>query len=181
MTIIRESIGKHSATEFQAAAMARQVIGPVAAESAIASAIAALPISKSPCLFQFDQQGAPEEASADLPFAAIGSGQSIADPFLAFLRRIFWANKQPSLADGIFAVLWTLEHAIQTNPGGVSEPKQVVVLEKCSDKWKARELAPEEFEEHIEAIGAAEQSLANFREALRGEKVDGQEIQPPQP
>jgi hypothetical protein len=182
MTIIRQAIWeKHIGPELQAASVAQKVIGPIAMESALASTVAALPINYRPCLFQFDQQGTPEEATSDLPFVAIGSGQTIADPFLAFLRRIFWQSKLPTLPDGIFAALWILEHAIQISPGGVAGPKDIVVLEKKDKEFKARKLIPEEFQEHLEAISAAEKSLYNFRNMFREESDKKDETGFPKP
>jgi len=163
MTIIRKSLWQHMADEYQAAEAARKVIGPVALDSALASTIIALPISKAMCLFQFDQQGAPEEATTDLPFVAMGSGRNTADPFLAFIRRIFWKDTIPNLAEGIFATLWTLDHAIKTSPGGIAEPIQIVVLKTNGSDCKAQELNETDLQEHYEAIGAAEKSLANFK------------------
>jgi len=149
--------------------------------SVLSQAVIGITISKRPCLFQFDQQGAPEEVTENLPFVAIGSGQSIADPFLAFLRRIFWKEKTPTLADGIFATLWTLDHAIAINPGGVAEPKQIVVLKKEESAHKARELSENDFNEHYQAIEAAEKSLSNFRESLGGTENIEEATPPPQP
>ncbi len=182
MSIIREALWKHVEPELQAARVAMNVIGPgAAAESAICATMVALPISKIPCLFHFNQQCSPEEATQNLPFVSIGLGQRIADPFLAFIRRIFWPNNLPTLGEGIFAALWTLNHAISTAPGGISEPTQIVVLEKVSGNWRARELAEAEQQEHQEAISAAELSLAKFRDSFqRGEK-EGRPLGPPEP
>lgn len=167
MPIIAEALRKHILPELQVAANAKQLIGQMAMMSAVSSSIVAVPLSKAPCLMSFDQQGAPEAATDDLPFVSIGSGQGIADPFLAFLRRIFWPNKPPTVSDGIFATLWCLQHAIQTNAGGVADPKQIVVLSKDGAEWKAREIPETEFQEHLEAIQAAEQALVSFRDELR--------------
>lgn len=164
MTTISETIRPHIVSELQIAATARQVLGPVAVNSALTATVVALPISKSLSLFQFDQQGSPEEATNDLPFVAVGSGQPIADPFLAFLRRVFWPNRAPKLSEGEFAAVWCLEHAIQTHPGGVADPKQIVILEKSGSDFAARELGDPELQEHLEAIAAAERRLATFME-----------------
>jgi 20S proteasome alpha/beta subunit len=178
MTIMRETLWKHVSVELQAAASASQAIGPVATRSALCSTLVALAVAKSPCLFQFDQQCAPEEATSDLPFVAIGSGQQIADPFLALLRRVFWKDVAPSIADGIFATFWILDHAIRTHPGGVAEPKQIAVLHRENGTWFAKELSPEELKEHEEAVAAAEASLANFRKELQ---QPGTQSDPPKP
>ena len=92
----------------------------------------------------------------ELPFVAVGSGQLIADPFMAFLRRVFWKDSRPNLAGGVFAAVWTLFHTIETNPGGVAEPVQIVVLEKRNGVFVARELPdgelkePKEHTQHME-------------------------------
>jgi 20S proteasome alpha/beta subunit len=166
MKIIREGLWNHIGQELQIAGHAKNAIPPNAAIlSAITQTLVAMPVKKNPCLFQFDQQGAPEEATKDLPFVAIGSGQSIADPFLAFLRRIFWSTTLPTLSDGLLATVWTLRHAIETNPGGVSDPIQIITLDK---NGKARQIPEEELKEHLEAVDAAELALKNFRTQLSG-------------
>ena len=182
MTIVREALWKHVEPELKAAQQAMNVIGPgAAAESALCATVIALPVSKIPCLFQFNQQCYPEEATDDLPFVAIGSGQKIADPFLAFLRRIFWRSVLPTLGEGTFAVLWTLKHAIQTTPGGISDPTQVIVLRKTSDKWQARELLELEKQEHEQAITEAERSLVQFRDGFRKADQEDQSSAIPKP
>jgi 20S proteasome alpha/beta subunit len=173
MKIIRDALWqKHLGPEMQVAQVAAGVIGQqIALQSALAQTVICLPLNGVPCLIQFDQQGAPEEATETLPFVAIGSGQSIADPFLAFLRRLFWRNCLPTLNDGIFSTLWTLHHAIETHPSGVSDPKQIIILEKTQNHsprnptnqmWKPRELPKEEFDEHMDAIQAHEKHLIDY-------------------
>ncbi len=173
MRIVREALWqKHLNLEMQVAQVTAGVIGQqLALQSALSQTVVCLPLNGVSRLIQFDHQGAPEEAMDTLPFVAIGSGQSIADPFLAFLRRLFWCDCLPTLNDGIFSTLWTLEHAIKTNPGGVSDPKQIIVLEKAQNysprnptnqMWKPRELQEEEFLEHMEAIKAHEEHLIDF-------------------
>jgi 20S proteasome alpha/beta subunit len=182
MTVIRDALWKHISPEIEAAKVSVPLVGPqVASLSALCSTAVAMPVSQAPCLFQFDHQGSPEEATAALPFVSIGSGQAIADPFLAFIRRIFWPAVSPTLAQGIFAVLWTLTHAIATAPGGISEPIQIAVLEQSSGKWKARELAAEEQQEHREAIEFAESSLRKFRESFSKVQGEGEIQELPKP
>ncbi len=114
-------------------------------------------------MIQFDTSACPEAATKDLPFLAIGSGQAIADPFLAFIRRIFWPDHEPNLAEGQFAIWWTLNHAIKCSAGGVSDPKQIIVIEKNQKgTFVARELADSDMQEHAEAIDAAEAHMRKF-------------------
>jgi hypothetical protein len=65
-----------------------------------------------------------------------------------------------------------LRHAIETNPGGVSEPIEVCVLSKNGKDCKAKKLTEAEFKEHEVAIDAAESSLRDFRKVLTGELSD---------
>ena len=164
MTILRTHLWNEClAGEIGAAAQARNIVGDAANASALSQTLVALPVSRELCLFQFDQNGAPEMATNDLPFVAIGSGQRLADPFLAFLRRIFWKDRCPNVADGIFAVWWTLHQAIETAPGYVADPKQIVVLQNVTSKICARELTGQQLSEHAEVVGKAEDHLRAFR------------------
>lgn len=179
MTAIRQKIWEHVGPELQAAAIAQNTLGQAAQNSAIAHTLVALPCGGKPSLFQFDPQGAPEEATEDLPFIAIGSGQNIADPFLAFLRRIFWKDRLPSISEGVFAALWTLQHAIQTSPGFVSDPIQIVVVErKRKSNIEARELTESDLEEHSEAIAYIEDNLADLRQRFT-QPLEGEAPLPP--
>lgn len=165
MTMIREVLWKHINYEIEVARCSAQTIGPMAIQKCITSTVVALPVSHDLCLFQFDEQGAPEEATDDLPFIAIGSGQHIADPFLAFLRRVLWNDEPPTLSQGILSAVWTLNHAIKTNPGGISDPIQVIKLTKKGTSAKAEELSQGEIEgENIELIEKAESKLGEILE-----------------
>lgn len=170
---------KHVEVEMKIASTAKDTIGGAAIVDAICQSVVAMPVDHTHHLFQFDQNCSPEEATDKLPFVSVGSGQAIADPFLAFLKRIFWKDKKPSLVDGILAVLWTLKHAIEINPGGVADPKQIVVLEKKSGDWAARELTQEELQEHYEFIDGAENALANYVKESNTDTIE--EIKIPEP
>jgi 20S proteasome alpha/beta subunit len=179
MVKITEALRRHIAPEFQAAAAAAPVVGhAVCQTSALSQTMLALPIGNSAHLFQFDQQGAPEEASEHLPFVAIGSGQALADPFLAFIRRVLWKDGTPNLNEGIFATLWTLHHAIKTNPGGISDPMQIAILDRNGAAWHSRFLGEAEQEEHYRSIGDLEDYLGKYftdppAEALPAEPKPG--------
>lgn len=74
------------------AGLAQSVVGPTAQNDVICQTLVAIASGRPPSMIQFDYQCMPEMATDDLPFVAIGSGQTIADPFLAFLRRVFWSD-----------------------------------------------------------------------------------------
>jgi 20S proteasome alpha/beta subunit len=134
-----------------------------AANNAIAFTLLALPILGQPCLIQFMPSGAPEEATVDLPFVAIGSGQSIADPFLAFLRRVLWPDGLPTLEMGTLTAIWAVNHAIETNSGGVAAPIKAAVL-TLNDEGQcgARHLNQDVVNQHLETISQAERHLSLF-------------------
>jgi 20S proteasome alpha/beta subunit len=162
MIILRDKIRRHLLNELSVAENVRGALGASAILSAIAYTLIAIPIKKEFCLFQFNQQGSVEQATKDLPFVAIGSGQKIADPFLAFLRRIFWEESLPNVRQGILATLWTLEHAILTAPGGISDPTQIVILKKDGSEFIASEISKDDFNEARDAIASAEETLRKF-------------------
>jgi 20S proteasome alpha/beta subunit len=170
LVAIQDAVWVRLEKEWKAATTTVPVLGQNAAmRSVLSNAVIAMPIHDEPSLFQFNHHCSPEEATSSLPFVAIGSGQKLADPFLAFLRRIFWPTGPPHLSDGILAVLWTLEQAILTNTGGVSNPIQIVTLAKISGKWEVAELGDAELAEHKQNISDAEQALANYK---RGQTTD---------
>ncbi len=48
------------------------------------------------------------------PFVAIGSGRRTAEPFLEFLRDVFWKEELPSIAEALVYVGWALMHTVST-------------------------------------------------------------------
>jgi len=167
MDLLANAIRGPMRAEYQMLQAVGNTLGQVGLSSVLSSTVVATLIENVPTLIQFDQQGSPECATDDLRFISIGSGQPLADPFLAFLRRIFWNSKPPTLSDGIFAATWTLTHAIATNPGGVDAPTQVMTLACGTDgKCEIKELGDDDLAEHRQAIEFAEQRLGTFRDAI---------------
>lgn len=169
MAVLRHLIWGIVGPELEIArAMAQGVGTPVPIHLALSQSLVALLVSNEPLLFSFDQQGMPDQLTDDLPFTAIGSGQLIADPFLAFLRRIYWPDALPDVEQGVFTTIWALQHAIATNPGGVGPPIQIVTFRQEQDKaWRAREMPQEKWQEHLQAINAIEKEIANLPKQLQ--------------
>lgn len=114
----------------------------------------------------------PEFKSNDRWFASMGSGQPLTDPFLGFLRKIFWTSSNqnaPSTKEGIFFAVWTLLHAIDVNPGGINGPIQLAVLANDGTGARARILEYSETAEHTASVEAAEEHLRDYRRKLSGE------------
>lgn len=127
--------------------------------------LVAIPLNKQPELVSFTETCAPEIASPGLPFACIGSGILMADPFLAWIRRMLWPkNAYPSLHDGTLGAYWTMQHAIATNPGGVGGDVQVVTLRKTSTgEVKAEELDEAALQGHEESLKDLEKKIQEWR------------------
>ena len=175
---LRNGFLKDANISFQVAALAQSVVGSIAAENVASQTLIALAVQGQPELIQFDYQCHPEWTTNELPFVSIGSGQTIADPFLAWIRYVFWRRRLPTLAEGRFAVYWTLTHAIRTAPGGIGPPIQMATLEREQDSVTARELSEAELEEHKVAISGYEDAIKALFGLQRGE---AQPPPPPQP
>jgi 20S proteasome alpha/beta subunit len=104
----------------------------------------------------------------DLWFASMGSGQVLTDPFLALLRKVFWAEGAPSLQGGIFAAVWALQHACEVNPGGINAPVKIAVLAREKGKLRARMLDDAELEEHLNMVAEATKHMASFKDIMEG-------------
>ena len=82
----------------------------------------------------------PELKQGRLFFVSMGSGQLLADPFLAFVARVLWKNQMPTVEYGKFGVYWALNHTITHAPGGVGGPIHIAVLRNDGEQWIAEEL-----------------------------------------
>lgn len=175
--LLRQSFMPYIAGELEAARIAAPVVGAqVAQASALSSTLLAIHLDGRIRLVQFDQQGAPEEATVDLPFVCLGSGQLLADPFMTFLRGVFWdKGRLPSLAEATFATVWTLTQAIDVSPAYLAEPIHVFTLTQESTLRVARELEPSELQEHRQAASEARAVLRSWR------RVDNLVPPPPDP
>lgn len=158
---VHEIMWKHAKVAWENAEVVARSQGREAAlAECLHQSIVALPVGDEACLFQFDHQCQPEEATTDLPFISIGSAQPTADPFLAFIRRVFWPRALPPIGEGELASVWTLQHAIETQPGGVAEPIQVVTLRRSEGTtWKADELSEDRLGEHQQMIAEIEKKM----------------------
>jgi len=87
-----------------------------------------IPVRGSLRLFRMDPECSLTEITPELAWSAIGAGRSLAEPFLAFLRRVLWDKGRPNIAQAELAAFWSLKHAIEYNPAGLSHPIQLMVL-----------------------------------------------------
>src|SRR5882762_5100743 len=100
-------------------------------------ALVGFTLAERPYLCEFsDADFQPEFKSETIWYCSMGSGQTITDPFLAFMREVFWGRGLPTVQDATFAVTWTLDHAVQINPGGINGPVRIAVMERHSGKFR---------------------------------------------
>lgn len=122
----------------------------------------------TPTLVQLLHTGGVTQATPDMPFFAIGSGATIASPFLAFVREVLWQHAQPNINQGQLATLWALQHTIRTTSGGVGDPVKMMLLHYDQGTWRVKELTTGEIDEHRQSIAALEQHLRSFQTAAAG-------------
>jgi 20S proteasome alpha/beta subunit len=130
------------------------------------TSLIAFPLNSELFLCEFYQMDLQPEIknTNKLWYVSIGSGQSIADPFLGFLREIFWKEGRPNLNEAILAATWTLDFVISVNAGGVNGPVQMAILEKNNGEVTARMIDQTELDEHRQGIAEAKQSLRLYKE-----------------
>ena len=140
-TDITKHLWSHIGPAMERSNLAQHLLGPAARQSAICASIIALPLDGMHRLLQFVPQADSEECTLELPMVALGSGQPQADPFLAFVKRIFWNNSAPkTIPEGIFGVLWTLQHVSTVKAGGgVGGKASIAVLEKARQRLEGRQ------------------------------------------
>jgi hypothetical protein len=118
------------------------------------------------CAFEGAMQ--PRLLDAAHYYAALGSGKLSADPFLRFLADIFCQAGQPTVREAVFLATWTVQHVIDVNPGGVSGPIRVAVIERDPvGTFVARELPDTELDEPKQAIESAAQALRDWRQNMQ--------------
>lgn len=149
------------------------------ANASLCKSLIALPVANQFHLFQFEFNGSPEHATRDLPFVALGSGQAIADPFLALLKRLLWPTEEPTLAEGRLAAVWTIDHVRRTTPGGVGGDIQLATLTNAATGIpEAVKIADQtEVQEHLQAVEAA---LAALVGQIRGVGTTTETVEPPE-
>lgn len=104
----------------------------------------------------------PELKTENIWYCSMGSTQAITDTFLAFTRDIFWAEGPPTVADAIFSVTWTLDLAVEINPGGVNAPVRIAVLRNNHKGQLFAELLTEE------ELGETRQAVQDMKERMQG-------------
>ncbi len=102
----------------------------------------------------------PELKSPKAWFVSMGSGQRLADAYLALVRDAFWDGKQPTLEQAEFAAVWVMKRSIDASVGGVALPINIAVIAPDEKRHFAAHMLDEDrLDEHLEAV---EQSIKYF-------------------
>ncbi|MDR3449414.1 MAG: hypothetical protein P4M15_06670 [Alphaproteobacteria bacterium] len=111
-------------------------------------------IDGEPCLVEFATDNfQPEYKEKKAFFVSMGSGQPLADPFLAFVSRVLWKNTLPDVKIGRFGLFWALSHTLKYAPGMVGPPIRLATLSKRANAWVAAESDDyQEAEQFIQSI-----------------------------
>lgn len=134
--------------------------------------LVAYPISGKPHLCEFAISDFQPELKTDrLWYVSMGSGQPICDPFLGLMRKAFWKSGPPNVQDGVFAVTWAIQHAIDLNTGGVNGPVQIGVMSTKNGELHAHLLSDGELAEHINSVEGAIAHLGEYADILRGKNL----------
>lgn len=118
------------------------------------------------CVFEGAMQ--PRLLDRDHYYVALGSGKLSADPFLRFLTDVFCDGAQPTTAEAIFLAVWTVQHVIDVNPGGVAAPIRIGTYRFGEDgNPSGNLLTSDEIGEHVQAVASAANALREWRHALQ--------------
>lgn len=159
-TELTKMFWQHAKPAWERAGVVAQTTGQAAMIECNHASAVVFALDDTPHLIQFSPQCSSEEVTESLPFVSLGSGQVSADPFLAFIRRIFWPRGLPSLLDGKLATIWTLDEVIQHNPSGVGGEINIAALAKDVDgQWKCSLVPPEEIATHRQALAERESRM----------------------
>ena len=162
---ITDALRKHLKREREFASSTRDVLETMMIQNELTShTLIALPIKKGPTLLEFPLTLSSEEKDERFPTVAIGIAQPIADPFLCFLRRVFWPDQLPTIGQGKLAAYWVLDYSIKASPGNVSLPIKMAILENSNGDFRAYELDDQELSNLGQAVDDAERFLKGFNQ-----------------
>lgn len=131
-------------------------------------ALVALIVGNTPQLIEFDGiqfhpevKGIPDPARGDRVWraASMGSGQMLADSFLAHAYRLLFGDRTPRVDRAKLVVSWALDHVIRYNTGGIGGKQQIAVLERdATGAWAAR---------HVDAEGEVHEQVDELERHIR--------------
>lgn len=101
-------------------------------------ALVAVEIENEPCLIEYAPHNFQPEFKENRHFyVAMGSGQPLAEPFLAFVSRVLWKGALPDIRLGRFGLFWALTHTISLAPGTIGGDIKLATLSRSNNNWVA--------------------------------------------
>ena len=126
--------------------------------------------------FHPELKGLPDPQRGDRVWrsASMGSGQMLAESFLAHAYRLLFGSRVPRLDRAKLVVSWTLDHVIRYNTGGIGGKQQMAVLEKGSNgPWQARHVDAEgEIKQQVDEL---ESYISNYPETIK-QRATGSDV-----
>ena len=85
-----------------------------------------------------------------------------------------WKNSYPdSIDDGIFGVLWALQHVTEVNAGlGVGGSPVIATLQKIDGKWEANVRKGPHLDHNLQRIEGAKKAVRRYLEELHTDNND---------
>lgn len=160
-------------------AEAAKQAAPGAEDNVFSSSLVCLPFLDGMRLCRIDWDGAVYALTEDIPYAAVGSGKTNADPFLRFIWDVFWPERGflPSLQEAILAAYWTVHLNIECQSDGVGMGFDVWSLRKSNDGSYHVEELSDALDPHREFIEELKSAMRDRRDRTFGS--DGVSTNPP--
>lgn len=122
------------------------------------SGYAAFPLNNDVHLVQYNLHGIqPLWIKKPKIWTTCGAAQPITDPFMAYMDRILFKRKVPTMEQALLAVAWSLKLSIESLPGNVGWPIQ---LATCTTK-QARLLDDDEINQYLSRVEGKEELMAS--------------------
>lgn len=129
-------------------------------------ALLAMVVQDVPYLVEFDSVGfQPELKEGNLFSVTMGSGQMLADPFMAFVKRVLWKDKMPDVERAKIGIYWALNYTCGQAVGGVGGALKLGVLRKQGVDWTASIQDTQEQAQYIDALESQFSLDKLFKEA----------------
>lgn len=95
----------------------------------------------------------PTLKSDEIPYVALGYGQHLGDAYLAFVRRLLFPKRRPTIPEAILSAVWSIHAAIKVSPGWIALPIDVAVIRPdAAGNRVARLLERDEVDEHLQNV-----------------------------
>lgn len=116
-------------------------------------ALLAMVVQDIPYLVEFGSVDfQPELKEGNHFYVTMGSGQMLADPFLAFVKRVLWKDKMPDVERAKIGIHWVLQYTCGQAVGMVGGPFKLGVLRKQEVDWVASTQDTHEQAQYIDAL-----------------------------